>query len=84
MCITQGQLDRAIVLQEQALALDPSDAEIAYDMAERYAQVGRWDEALTMLESVLKVQPALRSYAARHPAFKSGRGSVRFQRSVKR
>lgn len=81
--VEQGQLDRAIVLAEQALALDPSDPEVAYDLAERYAQVGRWDEALTMLESVLKVQPALRSYAARHPAFKSVRGSIRFKRAVK-
>ncbi len=82
--VAVGQLDRAIVVQEQALTLDPSDPEVAYDLAERYAQVGRWDEALTMLESVLSHQPALRSYAARHPAFKSVRGSVRFQRSVKR
>jgi uncharacterized Ntn-hydrolase superfamily protein len=82
--VTIGQLDRAIQVQEAALALDPSDAEIAYDVAERYAQVGRWDEALTMLTSVLAYQPALRSYAARHPAFRSVRGSVRFQRAVRR
>lgn len=84
VCVREGQLDRAIQLQEAALALDPSDAEIAYDLAERYAQVGRWDEALTMLTSVLQYQPALRSYAARHPAFRSVRGSVRFQRAVRR
>lgn len=83
-CVREGQLDRAIQIQEAALALDPSDAEIAYDLAERYAQVGRWDEALTMLTSVLQYQPALRSYAARHPAFRSVRGSVRFQRAVRR
>ena len=81
--ISQGQLDRAVMVQEQALALDPSDPEVAYDLAERYAQVGRWDEALTMLTSVLAHEPALRPYAARHPAFKSVRGSVRFQRAVK-
>jgi len=81
--VSTGQLDRAIMVQEQALALDPSDPEVAYDLAERYAQVGRWDEALTMLTSVLATQPALRPYAARHPAFKSVRGSVRFQRAVK-
>ena len=83
MLIGKGQLDRAVMVQEQALAINPSDPEVAYDVAERYAQVGRWDEALTMLESVLRHQPALRSYAARHPAFRSVRGSVRFQRAVR-
>ena len=38
---------------------------------------------LTMLTSVLAHEPALRPYAARHPAFKSVRGSVRFQRAVR-
>jgi uncharacterized Ntn-hydrolase superfamily protein len=81
--IAEQRPAEAISLQRKALAMDPADDELAYDLAERLAQAGQPEAALTQLAKVLARNPAMRGYAARQPAFKALREDPRFQRAVK-
>ncbi|MGC9357240.1 MAG: tetratricopeptide repeat protein [Anaerolineae bacterium] len=55
----QGELDKAIVEFEKAIALDPNNATLHNDLAAAYYQQGRIDEAVATWEQALEIDSEL-------------------------
>ena len=74
-----GDAEEAARLAEQALALDPDDAEMLYNLACYRALAGRDDEALDLLARCLPQNASLRVHARTDSDLDSLRGRPDFQ-----
>ncbi len=81
--IQAGQRDRALEWTKQALAVDPEDPAVLYNVACNYAQLGKAEEAIDCLEKALAQGEWYREWAEHDSDFDSLRSSPRFQALLK-
>jgi tetratricopeptide (TPR) repeat protein len=80
VCLARtGRRDDGLHWARQALAIDPLDAGVRYNVACLYAVEGALDDALTCLEEVVRAGFRNREWMERDPDLSSLRGSPRFQ-----
>jgi tetratricopeptide (TPR) repeat protein len=80
VCLARtGQRDDGLHWARQALAIDPLDAGVRYNVACLYAVEGALDDALTCLEEVVRAGFRNREWMERDPDLSSLRGQPRFQ-----
>ena len=76
----QGKYAEAVVEQRRAYEMHPASEQIAYTLAQRYAQSGEYLHALLALHEAVGKQPRLRQQAAGDPLFEPLREMVEFER----
>jgi Flp pilus assembly protein TadD len=74
-----GRLDLAIDALETALAVDPEEALIRYNLACYWSLAGGKRQALAYLEQTLSLDPSYRGMAGHEPDFDSIRTDPEFQ-----
>lgn len=74
-----GERDRALAWARQALAIDPEEPSILYNVACTYALLGQTEEAIDCLEKVTERGHWYRDWAAKDPDLDSLRSNPRFQ-----
>ncbi len=80
VCLARtGRRDDGLHWARQALAIDPLDAGVRYNVACLYAVEGALDDALTCLEEVVRAGFRNRDWMERDPDLSSLRGLPRFQ-----
>ena len=80
VCLARtGRRDDGLHWARQALAIDPLDAGVRYNVACLYAVEGALDDALTCLEEVVRAGFRNREWMERDPDLSSLRGLPRFQ-----
>ena len=80
VCLARtGRRDDGLHWARQALAIDPLDAGVRYNVACLYAVEGALDDALTCLEEVVRAGFRNREWMERDPDLSSLRGQPRFQ-----
>ena len=80
VCLARtGRRDEGLHWAGQALAIDPLDAGVRYNVACLYAVEGALDEAITCLEDVVRAGFQNRDWMERDPDLSSLRGLPRFQ-----
>jgi adenylate cyclase len=77
-----GNREEAARWARQALAMDPEEPAILYNVACVFAVLGRTDEALDYLEKVTTTGEFYRSWAAKDSDLESLRGHPRFQKII--
>jgi len=77
----QGKFAEALVEQKKAFDMNPS-AQIRYGLAQRYAQVGEYLNALRHLEEAIKAQANLKQMAASNTVFDKMKEFVEFKRLI--
>ncbi len=78
-----GERERALDWSNRALAMDPEEPTILYNVACIYAILGQTEEALTSLQNATGRSQWYRGWAARDPDFDSLRGNPRFEALIK-
>jgi serine/threonine protein kinase/Flp pilus assembly protein TadD len=78
LCRT-GQPEKGLLWAEQAVAVDPEDAGVRYNVACLYALEGKADEAITNLEEAFRHGFGNREWIAHDPDLDGLRGDPRFQ-----
>ncbi len=78
-----GERDRALAWARQALAIDPEEPSILYNVACTYALLGQTEEAIDCLEKVMERGHWYRGWAAKDPDLDSLRSKPRFQALLK-
>lgn len=81
---TEGKLAAAIAEQRTALAIQPHSDALHYALAQRYAQAGRFDQALASLGEAVRLHPNLRKQAATDPVFEKARAHPGFRKLLSR
>jgi adenylate cyclase len=79
-----GQTDRGLELGDQALALDPDDAGVLYNVACLNAVARRTERALQLLERAVQNGFGHREWIEHDPDFDSVRDEPRFQSLLQR
>ena len=80
VCLARtGRRDDGLHWARQALAIDPLDAGVRYNVACLYAVEGALDDALTCLEEVVRAGFRNREWMERDPDLSALRGQPRFQ-----
>ncbi len=80
VCLARtGRREEGLHWARQALAIDPLDAGVRYNVACLYAVEGALDDALTCLEEVVRAGFRNREWMERDPDLSSLRGQPRFQ-----
>jgi non-specific serine/threonine protein kinase len=74
-----GERDRALAWARQALAIDPEEPSILYNVACTYALLEQTEEAIDCLEKVMERGHWYRGWAEKDPDLNSLRGHPRFQ-----
>lgn len=74
----------ALTEQKRAVELDPDTDALQYGLAERYAQIGEYLNALLALEKAIELQPRYRREAPMNSNFEKLKGFVEFQRLLER
>ena len=74
-----GQSDQALERGRRAIAVDPEDAGVLYNIACNYALAGSSDEAITHLEKALQNGFGQREWLENDSALDPIRGDPRFQ-----
>ena len=64
--------------------MDPDTDALQYGLAERYAQIGEYLNALLALEKAIELQPRYRREALMNSNFEKLKGFVEFQRLLER
>jgi Flp pilus assembly protein TadD len=77
-----GSRDEGLRWAERALAIDPRDAGVRYNVACLYALEGAADKALQALEEVVRAGFGNKAWFRRDPDLASLRGDPRFQALV--
>jgi tetratricopeptide (TPR) repeat protein len=75
--------ERALDWAQRALAMDPQEPSILYNVACIYAILGQTEEALTCLQNVTERSGWYRGWAVKDPDFVSLRSDPRFQALIK-
>lgn len=65
----EGKFSEAVAEQQQALAINPNSEQLYYALAQRYAQGGDYQNALTPLGEAVRRQPYLKKQALSDPVF---------------
>jgi serine/threonine protein kinase/tetratricopeptide (TPR) repeat protein len=78
LCRT-GQPEKGLACAEQAVAIDPEDAGVRYNVACLYALEGKLEEAITSLEEAFRHGFGNAEWIAHDPDLDSLRGDPRFQ-----
>jgi len=78
----EGKFADAIAAQQQAIALNPSDDQLVYGLAQRYAQAGDAAHAAKALGDAIARHAGWRDLAMRNPAFDTIRQAPEFQKVV--
>jgi tetratricopeptide (TPR) repeat protein len=81
--IRLGQRDRGLKWAKRALALDPDDPAILYNVACNFAGLGMIEEAVDCLERTVKVGAAYRDWINNDSDLDPLRDNVRFQALLK-
>ncbi|MGD2217389.1 MAG: tetratricopeptide repeat protein [Gemmatimonadales bacterium] len=79
-----GRLEEGLHWAEQALAIDPEDAGVRYNVACLYALEGEVDRAMDCLEDAIRVGFGNRGWIEQDPDLASIREHPRFQRLLER
>jgi len=74
-----GQRERGLEWAKRAMAADPEDSGMLYNLACFYAIQGEPEEALNCLEKAVQLGFGLRGWIENDPDFSSVRGTPRFQ-----
>ena len=69
----------AISLCQRALKLDQGNGHAHYQLACAYAEIGRWDDAVTTLQKAIDISEAYRDDASVDPSFEQLRDHERFR-----
>jgi TolB-like protein/Flp pilus assembly protein TadD len=75
--------ERALEWANRALAMDPEEPSILYNVACIYAILGQTEDALSCLQKVTEGSHWYRGWAAKDPDFTSLRGNPRFEALIK-
>jgi len=75
--------ERALDWAQRALAMDPQEPSILYNVACIYGILGQKEEALSCLQNVTERSGWYRGWAAKDPDFESLRSDPRFQALIK-
>jgi serine/threonine protein kinase/Flp pilus assembly protein TadD len=78
LCRT-GQPEKGLACAEQAVAVDPEDAGVRYNVACLYALEGKVDEAITNLEEAFRHGFGNKEWIVHDPDLEGLRGEPRFQ-----
>jgi tetratricopeptide (TPR) repeat protein len=81
LCRT-GQPEKGLACAEQAVAIDPEDAGVRYNVACLYSLEGKVDEAITNLEEAFRHGFGNQEWIAHDPDLDGLRGDPRFQALV--
>ena len=79
---TRNETEKAIEFMRKAVAIDPDDPQLLYNVACTYAVLGRSDEALTSLEHALDNGYGHKDWLLNDPDFDSLRETPRFKAIV--
>jgi adenylate cyclase len=79
-----GQRERGLEWAKRAMAADPEDSGMLYNLACFYAIQGEPEEALNCLEKAVQLGFGLRGWIENDPDFTSLRGNPRFQELLER
>jgi uncharacterized Ntn-hydrolase superfamily protein len=77
-----GKFAEAIAEEQQAIAITPNNEQLHYALAQRYAQAGKYDEALKPLALAVGKQAYLKKQAAADPLFEKMKDLPAFKRLV--
>jgi uncharacterized Ntn-hydrolase superfamily protein len=77
-----GQFADAIAEQQKAIAITPNNEQMHYALAQRFAQAGEAQKALTSLAEAVRRQPYLKKRAANDPLFAKMKELAEFKRLV--
>ena len=72
----------AISLCQRALKLDPDNGHAHYQLACAYAEIGRWEDAVSTLEKAIRISEAYRDDASVDPSFAQLRDHDNFRALV--
>ena len=72
----------AISLCQRALKLSPGNGHALYQLACAYAEIGRWDDAVTTLQRAINISEAYRDDASVDPSFEELREHENFRKLV--
>jgi tetratricopeptide (TPR) repeat protein len=72
----------AISLCQRALKLDPDNGHAHYQLACAYAEIGRWEDAVSTLEKAIQISEAYRDDASVDPSFAQLRDHDNFRALV--
>jgi uncharacterized Ntn-hydrolase superfamily protein len=78
----QGKFAEALAEQKKSVEMNPANAQAHYALAQRYAQAGEYLNALLSLQEAIRMQPNLKSEAAKNTAFDKMKEMVEFKRAV--
>ncbi len=78
-----NERERALDWAQRALAMDPEEPSILYNVACIYAILGQTEDALACLRNVTERSGWYRGWAAKDPDFESLRSDPRFQALIK-
>jgi uncharacterized Ntn-hydrolase superfamily protein len=78
----EGKFADAIAEQQKAIAITPNNEQLHYGLAQRYAQAGRYENALESLEVAIRKQSYFKKQAAGDPVFVKMKELPAFQRLV--
>jgi uncharacterized Ntn-hydrolase superfamily protein len=77
-----GQFADAIAEQQKAITITPNNEQMHYALAQRFAQAGDAQKALTSLAEAVRRQPYLKKQAANDPLFAKMKELAEFKRLV--
>jgi tetratricopeptide (TPR) repeat protein len=77
-----GKFADAIAEQQKAIAITPNNEQLHYGLAERYAQAGRYREALKPLEFAIRRHAYFKRQAGDDPAFAKMKSMPEFERLI--
>lgn len=72
----------AISLCQRALKLDPNNGHAHYQLACAYAEIGRWEDAVSTLQKAIEISEAYRDDASVDPSFEQLREHESFRTLV--
>jgi adenylate cyclase len=74
-----GERDKAVEWAERALAADPDEPVLYYNVAVTYTELGNLDRALELLDRAVKLGYGNRAWLEKDSDFDPLRGDPRFQ-----
>jgi tetratricopeptide (TPR) repeat protein len=81
-CLSLGDRERALLWANRALAIDPEETAVLYNVACTYTHLGEIDRALDLLETAVRNGFGHKEWLEHDPDFNPLRGHPRFQALV--
>jgi uncharacterized Ntn-hydrolase superfamily protein len=76
----EGKFAEAVEAQKKAISMNPTDDQLVYGLAQRYAQAGDAANAAATLQKAIGKHAGWRTLAGRNPAFDKVRSDPAFQK----